>query len=144
MSFARTETSILNLQLCHHQHHRNIALSPPAPTMSRRPTTFRVGNIPSSATLPELKDALVNAMAVEECDAITIEATIAPATTHADDDTNTALVTFSPQAPKFLGPLCKAEDVQIDTPLGDLSFDKTFYGLTQLYPTTPDKRIEAE
>jgi len=110
--------------------------------MPRLPTTFRVANIPSSTPLAELKDALTSPMLIAERGAISIEATLAPSVTFGKD---TALVTFSPQEPGYLEPLNKgADDVQVDTHLGDLSLDKMFYGLTQLYPTTPGARIEAE
>ena len=114
-------------------------------TMSRRPTTFRITNIPSDTTLSALRNALQSCMLADERAAITVEATLSPSATVEEDDTATALATFSPRTPSFLDPLAKgADDVQIETDLGDLSLDKMFYGLTQLYPTTPGARIVAE
>jgi hypothetical protein len=62
-----------------------------------------------------------------------------------DDSTNTALVEFVPRTPKYVDPLLgEVENTLIDTPLGDLSFKKTFYGLTQLYAAAAGERIVAE
>jgi hypothetical protein len=113
--------------------------------MSRRPPTFRVTNIPSAATLNALQDALQSCLSADERAAIAIEATLSPSATVEEDDTATALATFSPQTPSFLDPLAKgADNIQVKTDLGDLLLDRMFYGLTQLYPTTPGARIEAE
>ncbi|KAA8900226.1 hypothetical protein FN846DRAFT_959301 [Sphaerosporella brunnea] len=109
---------------------------------SKHPITFRVSNIPQDASLQNLKDALSGAMLPDE-KSISIEATIVPST--GDDSTNTALVAFVPRTPKYVEPLLgDAGNTLIDTPLGDLSFDTTFYGLTQLYATAPGERIVAD
>ncbi|KAF8243658.1 hypothetical protein K440DRAFT_38426 [Wilcoxina mikolae CBS 423.85] len=108
---------------------------------SRRPSTFRVSNIPQDASLQDLQAAISGAFLPDEND-INIEATIAPSCNVEEDDVNTALVTFTPRAPKFVDPLSNdSEDIQIDTPLGDITFDKTLYGLTQLYDTSPERIV---
>jgi hypothetical protein len=111
---------------------------------SRHPATFRVSNIPQDASVQDLQSAISGALLPDEND-ISAEASIVPSSNVEEDEINTALVTFFPRLPKFVEVLSNDfEDIQIDTPLGDLTFDKTFYGLTQLYATAPRERIVAE
>lgn len=111
--------------------------------MASRPTMLRVTNIPRDATLESLFSALSCALLPDETD-ITIDATIVPSCS-TEDQHNTALAKYFPRVPKYLEPLSlSCEDIQIETDLGDLTLDKTFYGLTQLYPTAPGERIIAE
>ncbi|KAI5793361.1 hypothetical protein FPQ18DRAFT_167883 [Pyronema domesticum] len=111
--------------------------------MASRPTMLRVTNIPRDATLESLFSALSCALLPDETD-ITIDATIVPSCS-TEDQHNTALAKYFPRVPKYLEPLSlSCEDIQIETDLGDLTLDKTFYGLTQLYPTAPGERIIAD
>jgi hypothetical protein len=44
-----------------------------------------------------------------------------------------------------LDPLYDGEDEDlVETEVGELTIDKTFYGLTQLYPTPSSEKIKAE
>jgi hypothetical protein len=112
----------------------------------RRPEVFRVCGIKQQATEERLIAALL-AFAKkdeEEVGATTIEATIVPSC-ESTDDTNVELVSFIPKAPKYLDPLYDGDDdVLVDTEVGELIFDKNFYGLTQLYPTLSGGKIRAE
>jgi hypothetical protein len=111
--------------------------------MASRPVMLRVTNIPQDACLENLLSALSCALLSDEKD-ITVEATIIPPCSTGDQH-KAALARFSPRVPKYLEPLSlSCEDIQIETELGDLTLDKTFYGLTQLYPTPPGERIIAE
>jgi hypothetical protein len=75
----------------------------------------------------------------------TIEVTIVPSC-DSTEDTMVGLVAFIPTAPKYLDPLYDGDDeVLVETEAGELAIDKTFYGLTQLYPTpSSEKKIKAE
>lgn len=56
-----------------------------------------------------------------------------------------ALISFKPAPPAFLGPLFKGrENLQFETALGDLNFDKHFFGLTQLYNTEEGREVKAD
>jgi len=118
-------------------------LQAPKATPPRRPETFRASGIRRSATIEDLVGALSAKFTDDETD-IKIEATIVPSS-DMTDNTNTALLCFKPRVPWYLEPLHKgSEDAQIDTEVGELSFDKNFFGLTQLYPTPPRRKITAE
>ncbi|KAA8901295.1 hypothetical protein FN846DRAFT_781305, partial [Sphaerosporella brunnea] len=112
-------------------------------TTPRRPKVFRVGGIRRDATVEELIAALSACFSDQEKD-IKIEASIVPPC-DSTDDTNAGLVCFIPRAPEYLSLLNTTDgDTQLDTDVGELSFDNNFYGLTQLYPTPRDQKITAD
>jgi hypothetical protein len=109
-------------------------------TMPRRPEVFRVCGIQQKAT----EARLIAALSALSEEIGTIEATIVPSC-ESTDDTNVGLVSFLPNAPEFLDPLFEGDDeVLVETEVGELTIDKNFHGLTQLYPTLAGKKIKAE
>lgn len=112
-------------------------------TTPRRPEIFRVEGIQHQATVEDLITALSAKFSDDE-KGIKIEATIV-LSCETYNNTNTGLVCFIPKVPRYLAPLRESDDdIQIDTSVGDLCIDKHFYGLTQLYNTTPEEKIAAE
>lgn len=113
-------------------------------TMTAPPSLeyFRVTGIHSETTTEELISAVSAKFSDDEGD-IQIEVSIVPQC-DSTDDTKTGLVYFT-KVPKFLDVLYNGdEETLVDTTIGELYFDKTFYGLTQLYPTTTQRKITAE
>ncbi|KAF8539829.1 hypothetical protein BDD12DRAFT_736122, partial [Trichophaea hybrida] len=105
-------------------------------TTPSNPECVRVMGIQREVTMEDLIHALSAAFSNDEND-IEIDGSIMPPC-DTTENTNVALVCFRPKAPRYLDPLYSGdEDIQIDTKVGELSFDKHFYGLTQLYPTPP-------
>jgi hypothetical protein len=104
---------------------------------------FRVTGIQSETTTEQLISALSAKFSDDEAD-IQIEVSIVPQC-DSTDDTKTGLVYFTTKVPKFLDGLYNGDkETLVDTTIGELCFDKTFYGLTQLYPTTTQRKITAE
>ncbi|KAI5853952.1 hypothetical protein BZA05DRAFT_444219 [Tricharina praecox] len=122
--------------------------APPASSKAarpRRPETFRAGGIRrSTTTTGDLIAALSAELTDEERD-IEIEASIVPSCDRTED-TNIALLCFKPNPPAYLSPLYNGNNdtTKVLTTVGLLSFDKSFLGLPQLYPTPPRREITAE
>jgi hypothetical protein len=113
----------------------------PSMARSKRPEVFRVCGIQPQATKARLIEAL---SALSENVEIRIEATMVPSC-ESTNGTNIGLVVFIPKAPEYLDPLYDGEDdVLVETEVGELTIDKNFHGLTQLYPTQPGEKIRAE
>jgi hypothetical protein len=111
--------------------------------MGSKLTVFRVRGIPEKVTLDALKRTLSRVDGNEE---LKIKATIAPS---CYDRTQTALVQFDP-LPSYLEDSSNVDwdsyDMEVETDAGelfDITIDKNFFGLTQLYLTKTDN-ITAE
>ncbi|KAI5845839.1 hypothetical protein DFP73DRAFT_476894 [Morchella snyderi] len=101
-------------------------------------TVFRVRGIPGELALGALEKNLAEA---DRNGNLKIKITIAPS---CYDRTQTALVQFDP-LPSYLQDAGSAEwdgyDMEVETEEGelfDITIDKDFFGLTQLYPTKSD------
>jgi len=109
---------------------------------------FRVRGIPDTTSREQLERAITEDFQDDEKE-IKTQLSITPSC--ASDGSQTALLEFTPRHPQYL------DDV-VNDPLGetsymieinpeaclDISIDMNFYGLTQLYPTTPGEKIVAE
>jgi hypothetical protein len=111
---------------------------------SNHPAVYRVVGIPRLVSHQRLLGELTAKFTAADA-GIEIDATIVP-TCYSDDDTDVALVSFVPSAPHYLDSLRAGgdDDVAIATAIGELTFDRDFYGLTQLYRTIKGVPIAAE
>ncbi|KAF8534801.1 hypothetical protein BDD12DRAFT_858610 [Trichophaea hybrida] len=109
-----------------------------------KPVVFRVQNIPTCIRKHELEIIIAKFFMGTEKD-IKIRLDMSPSCQ--GDDTQTALLEFSPRYPTFLDEVVNGKkgavtkEVDDDT---DISIDKNFYGLTQLYETTLGEKIQAD
>lgn len=96
-------------------------------------TVFRVVGVPAPLTIAELQTAFCE----EFGDQATIDlkkSTLCPSCF--SDGTQVALVQFTSEPPKELGTLKAGQPYEMELEDGDISLDKDFFGLTQLYPTS--------
>ena len=115
---------------------------------SKKGPIFRVTGLPASQPDDELeralKDFIDNNLVDEEVVKRNVVTAIVPSCY--DDEEKVALVEFRGGVPKFLSeleanPLEKYQDEMGDT---DISFDRHFFGFTQLYTPNADAPVTAE
>lgn len=109
---------------------------------------FRVTGLPACQPDDNLKAALAatieDELSDEEKAKLKVRVTVVPSCY--DDKKRCALVDFSNGVPAFLSALEEDPlgDWQTETSHGDISFDKHFFGFTQLYTPTNGMPITAE
>ncbi|KAF8541785.1 hypothetical protein BDD12DRAFT_803410 [Trichophaea hybrida] len=108
---------------------------------------FRVRGIPEITSREQLERAITEDFQDDE--AIKTQLSITPGC--ASDDSQTSLLEFTPRHPQYLDNVVNDPSGEMtsmilidDEACLDISIDRNFYGLTQLYPTTPGERIVAE
>jgi len=127
---------------------QHVASMTPARPGSERSNAivFRVQNIPPSTSEEGLGEIIKGEFADDEND-IKIKLRISPSCHNGD--AQTALLEFQPRHPKFLDRIAKdisgnnTHTIEVNDFI-DINIDRTFYGLTQLYPTTVGEKIQAE
>lgn len=110
--------------------------TPLTPPVTRSTTVFRVTGIPLATTLDHLITILTTEFSSETDIRPDIDnCSLSPSCY--DERNQTALIQFTPRAPRPLESLANNDDYLIDIGSGyDIAIDQDFYGLTQLYPTT--------
>lgn len=123
---------------------QDVSISRSGATAVLQGTVFRVTGIPLSMTVDELGATFSSEFSSEDV-ALDIDETTLCLSCY-DKRTQTALIQFTPHPPQALEGLAHHDTYQLQLKLGgsgqDLSIDKDFYGLTQLYPTTEEAKAE--
>lgn len=118
----------------------------------RKSTIFRVTGLDSSRTDEaldtELRTAIGENLSEQEKVEINVVTTVVPYCY--DDEGKVVLVEFQGAAPQFLSELLDGPLKNWEIEMGDVdarfdaSFDRDFFGFTQLYATTPGESVTAE
>ena len=108
---------------------------------------IRVTGLPPGTPheLQAFLSALIEDKIGVDCQETSFEISIIPSCYNWDAG-KVGLVDFRGRFPSFLGDLISGERdvVQLQTALGDISFDNNFRGFTQLYPVEPSEQATAE
>lgn len=114
----------------------------------KKGTVFRVRGLPASQPDDDLKEALKavihDNLAKNERSELTVNVAIVPSCY--ENDERVALVEFYGGVPAFLSGLTAnpLDDWQVEMGDEDISFDRNFFGFTQLYTPKPDSPATAE
>jgi protein SERAC1 len=113
-----------------------------------KPTVFRVTGLPADKTELEVQSILVDAIKglLTQDERQQPEPKIGCVPSCDGSQTSTALVEFLNGTPQFLSQLAHdpLSDWQIELGDVDISFDRHFFGFTQLYPTAAGHPVTAE
>lgn len=115
---------------------------------SSRSTVFRVSGLPRDKAVEDvtsaLKDTIRNLLTEDEQRQVHVTVACIPSCD--GSQTSSALVEFKGGNPEFLSALQRdpLEDWGIVMGDEDISFDRHFFGFTQLYHTSSDQPVTAE
>lgn len=115
---------------------------PRPPPSTIKGAIFRVTGIPRALTCEALEAAISGAFSTEQIRVDTSKTRICSSC--CDQRTRTALIGFTPHAPRALDTLPSAGTYEVEIPdlHCDISIDRDFQGLTQLYSTSGTIRAE--
>ncbi|KAK6512254.1 hypothetical protein TWF481_001144 [Arthrobotrys musiformis] len=108
--------------------------------------TYRAVGLNEKTTEDDLRNALMNALTPEERKTMSIsKLCLAPSPTEPHNKSQTAIFKVQGGTPKFLEKIDSVRHAHINEPndeYGEIEIDSDFWGLTQLYPTTGDIRLD--
>lgn len=118
----------------------------PANTARTKSTIYRVTGLPigqQNKTISLLKEALSEHASKSELERLG-DISVVPSCD--DEQTSVALLEWKGDTPNFLSSLDKdlLGSWEIEVGDDDISFDRHFFGFTQMYSTSPEKSISAE